>query len=300
MNFENNEILTFIYSSSVKELIDYCFSNNLIQNSCCCIHCGVTMKLKKSKDCCDGFVWQCRNFECLKFQTTLSIRKNSVFEKFNISLKNLLLFIFHWSCGLLTSEICQFIVINKNTAVKLRAFLISQIRIYFIRFPIQLGGPFKQVDIDETMLTHSAKSHRGRSPRRQIYALCIKEVGENVKKGFCTVLTDRSARSILPVIYRVVIPGTVIHTDEWASYNHLSRSEEYVHLTVCHKYNFVNPISGTHTQNVESYNSKLKLRIKKMKGIICGKHEDFCLEFMWLDNFGKNGFEKVFELLLIN
>jgi hypothetical protein len=60
------------------------------------------------------------------------------------------------------------------------------------------------------------KAHRGRALREQIYALCIKEVGEDAEKGYCEVLHNRSALSILSIIHRIVIPGTKIHTDEWS------------------------------------------------------------------------------------
>lgn len=179
-------------------------------------------EIKKSFDSTDGFVWQCRNYACLHFQTTVSIRRNSIFSNVKLLLVKILKFCFYWSYGLINAEILLFVPINKNSATKLRAFLIDKIKLFLIKFPVFLGGPFKIVHIDETMLTHMAKSHRGRSPRRQIYALCIKEVGENSLRGFCTVLNDRSANSILPIIYRVVIPGTIIHTDEWKSYNQLS------------------------------------------------------------------------------
>lgn len=300
MNRENSTILSFLHSSTTEQLVRYCFNNHLLPPMCACQYCGTIMKIKTSKDSNDGFVWQCRHYTCSKFQTTLSIRTNSVLKNLNLGLRQILIFTFHWSCSLLNSEILQFVAINKNSAGKIRKLLIDKIKLYFSRYPIKIGGPFKQVDIDETMLSHTAKAHRGRTPRQQIYALCIKEVGSNAQRGFCKVLHDRSARSILPIIYRVVLPGTTIHTDEWSSYNQLSRSSDYTHLTVCHKYNFVNPITGTHTQNVESFNSKLKLRIKKMKGIISGRHDEFCLEFMWLDRFGNTGFDKVIELLLIN
>jgi hypothetical protein len=44
----------------------------------------------------------------------------------------------------------------------------------------------------------------------------------------------------------------------------------------------VNPIAGAHTQNVESYNNRIKLPIKQMKGIIKPMIDDYLTEFIFL------------------
>jgi hypothetical protein len=71
---------------------------------------------------------------------------------------------------------------------------------------------------------------------------------------------------------------------------------------VCHKYNFANPIDGTHTQHVESYNNRLKLKIKKMKGLTDMQRERFFKDFMFRerhlnDRFGS--FIKLFSCYFI-
>jgi len=50
--------------------------------------------------------------------------------------------------------------------------------------------------------------------------------------------------------------------------------------TVYHKYNFKDPITGVHTQHGESYNKRIKMEIKKRKGIISGQHQDSLLEIV--------------------
>ena len=62
-----------------------------------------------------------------------------------------------------------------------------------------------------------------------------------------------------------VQPGTVVHSDEWAAYSQIS-SAGYTHSTVNHSLHFVDPITGTHTQHIESYWSRAKSKIKKMHG----------------------------------
>lgn len=43
--------------------------------------------------------------------------------------------------------------------------------------------------------------------------------------------------------------GSTIVCDEWGGYSNLSENE-YEHKTVCHKYNFVDTESRSHTQSI--------------------------------------------------
>ena len=69
-------------------------------------------------------------------------------------------------------------------------------------------------------------------------------------KVFLKIARDRSARTLIQIIQKWVAPGTTIITDEFGAYKRL-RSLGFKHRTVCHKYNFVNPRTGAHTQTIE-------------------------------------------------
>ena len=56
---------------------------------------------------------------------------------------------------------------------------------------------------------------------------------------------------MIPLILKHVHPGTIIHTDCWKAYSKLVE-HGYVHGTVNHSENFVDPESGAHTQSIES------------------------------------------------
>jgi hypothetical protein len=43
------------------------------------------------------------------------------------------------------------------------------------------------------MLSHTLKTHRGRTPREQMDSLCIKKYEKNAHNGFFQLLNDRSA-----------------------------------------------------------------------------------------------------------
>lgn len=100
----------------------------------------------------------------------------------------------------------------------------------------------------------------------------------------------RNAATLLPIIQQHVRPGTVVHSDEWRAYSGISAAG-YTHLTVNHSLHFVDPITGTHTQHVESYWSRAKAKLKRMHGTTDEHLAQYLDEFMWRERFGKTGKE---------
>jgi len=75
-----------------------------------------------------------------------------------------------------------------------------------------------------------AKYHRGHQltmPHRRVFSVYDLET----KLGYIQLVAKRDAATLLPIIQRVVVPGTTIWSDEWAAYGQLS-SLGYVHSTV--------------------------------------------------------------------
>ena len=44
-------------------------------------------------------------------------------------------------------------------------------------------------------------------------------------KGYMEVVPDRTANTLLPIIQRVVAPGSIIHSDMWRAYNGVAALE---------------------------------------------------------------------------
>ena len=65
------------------------------------------------------------------------------------------------------------------------------------------------------------------------------------------VVPNRSAATLLPLIQAHVAPGTIIHSDEWSAVGSLPNVS--AHEIVNHSIEFINPTTGAHTQNIESY-----------------------------------------------
>ena len=79
-------------------------------------------------------------------------------------------------------------------------------------------------------------------------------------------LQSSSADELIPKIIRVILPGTTVMSDEWAAYSSLSR-RGYYHLTVNHSENFVDLVTGSHTQTIEGFWSNSKVNFNRMHGV---------------------------------
>ena len=96
--------------------------------------------------------------------------------------------------------------------------------------------------------------------------------------GYMEVVPRCDAATLLPIM----------HSDEWEAYNQVQHFPNVSqHSTVNHSISFINPIYGTHTQNIESYWNRVKNKFKRMKGV----HEDMLTsyldKFMWRECHGK-------------
>ena len=74
----------------------------------------------------------------------------------------------------------------------------------------------------------------------------------------------RDAATLMPIIERVVRSESMIYGDQWKAYGKIAKEGCYGHKTVNHKHHFVDPETGVHTQNIESYWHKQT--INKMNG----------------------------------
>ena len=57
----------------------------------------------------------------------------------------------------------------------------------------------------------------------------------------------------------------------------------YIHDMVNHSRHFVDPITGVHTQGIESYWAQTKLKCKAMKGVRRNQLAGYLDEKMWRD-----------------
>ena len=117
---------------------------------------------------------------------------------------------------------------------------------YFIDHPAVIGGPGKEVEIDESKFG-KRKYNRGRAvDGHWVFGGMERGGGDSFLVG----VDQRNAATLLPIIAQHVRPGTVVYSDEWAAYNALATTTGNTHLTVNHSLHFVDSLTGAHTQGV--------------------------------------------------
>lgn len=293
---ENERREEFFIKATPIQILSEMWRMNLLKRQLECLQCSRTMKLSKTLRNIDGFVWRCCNATCENYRVRISVRKGSSLESFKISFKTIIKIFTRWCEDQQQFSILRTIAINKTTYLKVTKMIIEKIKMKTTLNHTKLGGVGQTINVDETMLNYKCKSHRGRSPGNRTDALCIVELDNHITRAFACVIPNKKKETLIPLIIENVELGSIIHTDELKSYLSL-RSEGFQHLTVCHKYRFVDGLTGAQTQAVESFNNLLKAEIKKRKGVRTNDRADFLVEFVWKFNNRCNRFNALLSLL---
>ena len=170
-------------------------------------------------------------------------------------------------------------------------------RNYLDNNPVKLGGAAIICQIDESLFCHKTKYNVGRRSNNQAWVFGIFDCSYTPSKGYMEIVNDRSASTLLPIIRNVCKIGTIIHSDSWKAYNSIKSNHGFEHHCVNHSINFVDPISGVHTQNIESYWNRMKGKIKNMKGLSQPQLSIILSEFVWVDQYRERAFVVLIGLL---
>jgi transposase-like protein len=123
-------------------------------------------------------------------------------------------------------------------------------------------------------------------------------IDRDTRECFAVTVEKRDAPTLLPIIQQFILPGTTILSDQLAAYNNITSCPEgYEHKTVNHSLHFVDPVTHTHTQNIEN----MWMCIKRKKKQQMGQHRSLLSthlgEFMWRRKFGDRPFENLVKCI---
>ena len=141
----------------------------------------------------------------------------------------------------------------------------------------EIGGVGHIVEIDESKIG-KRKYNRGRMVEGSWILGMIDCTTGDFRLEICPD-NKRDKQTLNTLIRKHVLPGTEIHTDEWKGYVDLEKLG-YIHKTVNHSVNFVNPKDGTNTQKIESNWRPLKARLAR-GGVKPDHMADHLAEYLW-------------------
>lgn len=232
-----------------------------------------------------------------------SIFNNTIFEKSKIDYKIILLLLYEWTLDTSTDVASSEYECSQSTVSawyqKFRELATSYYNL-FLNNPI--GGQNITVQIDETCIVKN-KYNQGRQLANQKWIFGGVVLG-NHKQCFFEYVEHRNEDTLLEVIQRKILPGSIIMSDMWGGYQNLETRLAhmgYVHSRVNHSQNFINPINGANTQSIESFWSVTKRTLRK-KGTNYGNFnilECKIKENLFKKQFYNNKMEKMIEIISI-
>ena len=289
MGFYSEVLLPLISANDNLRIIRYFQQRQLLAMGMDCGQCHRPMELRP-KQVKDGFAWFCVNARCVNRHNIKSVRDSSFFQKSHVPLAKHLQLIYLWSQDAPVKTAVENTGLSKKTVIQWYANHRRTCSDYFIQNPIQMGGPGVILEIDESLFRHKPKYHRGRQPQRNgAWVFGIVDTSSTPALGYMQIVDNRTARTLLGIIQQIALPGSIIWSDSWRAYRAINqRLPQYQHQMVNHSLNFVDPVTGVHTQHVESYWNKAKLKFKRMHGSRRDLLPSYLEERMWRDRFGRS------------
>lgn len=243
---------------------------------------------------------------------SVALREGTFFEKTKISLKQWIVLLYWWAREYAVSDAAQEAEVEEKTAIQAYQYCrdICSWRLLNRDAPLMLGGPGVVVQIDESLFRHKPKvktqlkmyisrmlfygipffqHHRGRPTRSEVWVFGMCDTSQTPALGVMCTVRNRTAQTLLPILQQHLRNGTVVHSDQWAAYNHVQQLQQVSqHDTVNHSLHFIDPTTGVHTQNIESYWNRVKGKFKKMKGVHESMLTSYLDEFMWRERHGRS------------
>ncbi|XP_050512754.1 uncharacterized protein LOC126888463 [Diabrotica virgifera virgifera] len=269
--------------TSVHECLVWCAMRQLIRNTVLCNVCNIHKTLVKRTGRIDEYMWKCR--QC---KMSTSVRDGSFFARSHLAISQIIIIIYGFANDFPQKIICReaSLAASSVTVVDWCNFCREVCTTYLQQHPVELGGFDENgepltVEMGESYFFHR-KYHRGAFRNGQwVFGM----VERNSGKLFLTPVQARNEETLLPIVSRTILPGTVIVTDGWGAYKNIGLLDGgvYEHRTVIHQHqnNFVDPDdSSVHTQTILSVWNRAKKLCRQ-----CGTSTDlfpsYLQEFMW-------------------
>jgi len=194
--------------------------------------------------------------------------KGTIFEKSSTSLRLWFYSMYLMGstrCGISAKQIQREAGVTYKTAWR----MFHQIRSLLSDEDLQLEGP--TVEIDETYMGGRRKGQRGRPMRGDLVKTPVVAIVQRKGKVIAKAVKDVTKKTVYPLIRKHVVPESVIYTDEFPTYDNVSKIKllggtggtpaNYKHDTIRHA-DGVYVRGDVHTNSVEGFWMLIKTGIR--------------------------------------
>ena len=285
LNMENEE-----------KLLSFLTEIGIIAKQHICEFCGGNMRKAKQGNI---WYWICyRRVNGIKCNRgKFGVRKGTFLDHTHLTIQNVTRIIWNFVYGLDIDQCKHFCCISNKTDHTVVEYYadcrnICNTWIWDDKHTPKLGGFGKVVEMDESFFPGAPKYNRGRrlgtnwdENDKWVFGLTQRDSLDCV---LIQVPPNRSRETLIPIIERFCLNGTIFDSDCWKAYFKLDEHinlEDCQYFSVNHSKNYVDPETGAHTQTIEGLWSHVKnfLPIRGMK-----PHDlsSYLGHFMW-DRFCK-------------
>lgn len=257
-----------------------------------------TMGLYKYKNG-NGFILRCKEHRGYK----VSVHAGSPLEGSHITQQQWVNLAYCWANETPNKKAEKFAGVANKTVTKVYAMFRENCKHWLKAHPMKLGGAGKTVEVDETCISGKLKHHKGAPRGKQIWLFGMIErckPGVPRRMVICPI-PDKKKTTLWPLIREHVLPASTINSDGHKSYTGIEHMDgvdpPYQHNFVEHKYHYVCPKTGTHTNGIESAWAHLKLKQKQMYGQHRTHINSYVHEHLWRQQHGVNSTRSVIDTM---
>ena len=247
--------------------INFLFDKEILYKQPSCWHCHRPMSRTKTK-------WKCTK---QKYRKSISIFQHTIFSRAHIPCNKLILIGYLWLAKTRPTVIQRLTGHSQTTVANYLQLFRQLVSSGIKETEGQIGGEGIVVEIDESKFYHSHSTSESNTENGWVFG-GVERTME--RKVFIVRVPDRTANTLLEILYQNVRPGSRIISDCWSSYANITRDLGMEHQSVNHSNHFVDPVTRTHTNTIEGTWHGLKIGIP-LRERSDEKIDDYLFEFIW-------------------
>lgn len=258
-------------------------AHGVIPTSRVCPKCGNNLTFRQDKNLfvCHHKIINPKNKRVIRCVYSCSLFHNTwlSFDRANLSPSKNLLFCNIFLRKHFTQSYAEnYLHFSSETAVDWRLFC-GEICENWFEHQSAIGGPNIVVEIDESKFG-KCKDGRG----REIHGIWLFGGIESIsKKRFVWPVEQSDEATLIPLIQRFILPGSIIHSDCCKEYSFLN-TLGYTHKTVNNSENFVDPVTHVHTRNIKRVWRDIKSWVLR-SGVKTSHYKMHLARYLFQSNF---------------